>query len=161
MTAGVGIVGRQGRAGIAVDDDGGECRVVAFARFMRAHMMGRLTVAIAARMSAVACENDRGGDRDQPEDAHSQAARGSQGCTKHKLPRPNFCLDHRFVRPNYAQWSATFPGLSPPIRAGISAPIAVRAAILANRLYTNIFRLLVQRPDKSENQVRCAGFPKD
>ena len=35
------------------------------------------------------------------------------------------------------------------------------AAILANRLYTNIFRLLVQRPDKSENQVRCAGFPKD
>ena len=29
MAAGVGIVGRQRRAGIAVDDDGGECRAVA------------------------------------------------------------------------------------------------------------------------------------
>ena len=35
--------------------------------------------------------------------ANPQHARGSQGCAKHELPRPIFCLDHRFVRRNCAQ----------------------------------------------------------
>jgi hypothetical protein len=71
-------------------------------------VLARLTMP-TARISGIGCENDRGGDREQRENASSQNTRGSQGCAKHELPRPNFCLDHRFVRPNYAQRPAVFP----------------------------------------------------
>jgi hypothetical protein len=46
----------------------------------------------ATRIGSVACENDPGGDRDQPENASPQYTRGSEGCAKHELPRPNVCL---------------------------------------------------------------------
>jgi len=44
----------------------------------------------------------QGGERNRG-NASPQNTRGRHGCAKHKLPRPNFCLDHRFGRPNYAQ----------------------------------------------------------
>jgi hypothetical protein len=57
----------------------------------------------AACFGGAARENNRGGDGDQAENANPQNMQGSQGCAKHKLPRPNFRLGHRFVRPNYAR----------------------------------------------------------
>jgi hypothetical protein len=59
-------------------------------------------VPVTASLGGVGGESDRGGNRDEPEEAYPPNTRGSQGCAKHELPRPNFCLDHRFVRPNYA-----------------------------------------------------------
>jgi hypothetical protein len=55
-----------------------------------------------ARVCGIVGKGDRCGGRNEPEDAYPQT-RGSQGCAKHELPRPNFYLDHRFVRPNYAR----------------------------------------------------------
>ncbi len=117
---------------------------------------------VAARLGAVGGESDRGGDRDQPENANPQHARGSQGCTKHELPRPNFCLDHRFVRRNCAAHAGDVSCLRHAIPAqpcrlpGMADPVAV----LAKVLFTNRFRLPVGRPNKSENQVRGPGVSK-
>src|SRR5206468_44316 len=86
------------RVGITVDDDGGELRVVAFP-----HDVVVPTVLVAAGLGAFAADQDRSRKGNESEGAHSQHARGSQGCTKHLLPRPNFCLDHRRVRQNCAQ----------------------------------------------------------
>jgi len=88
----------------------------------------------SARFGVVVREEDRRANRDQAEDANAQNTRGSQGCAKHELPRPNFCLDHRFVRPNYAQLPVAFPYLKPLDPTGYSRRIAVQAAILAKRL---------------------------
>jgi hypothetical protein len=96
-------------------------------------------VTVTARFGAIACENDRCGDRDQPENANSQNTRGSQGCAKHELPRPDFCLDHRFVRLNYAQRPATFPCSNRAIQSGNCRCTAVQVAILAKRLYAKRF----------------------
>jgi hypothetical protein len=65
------------------------------------------TMPVMARFGGRGCESDRGGDGDQSQSTRAHAARGSQNCPKHKLPRPIFCLVHRLVRPNYAQRSAT------------------------------------------------------
>ena len=103
MTAGVRIVGGKRGARIAVDDDRGKCGAVALPRHVVVGVVGIVAMPVATRLGSVACEDDGSGECDQPENASSQNARGSQGCTKHELPRPNFCLDHRFVRPNYAR----------------------------------------------------------
>jgi hypothetical protein len=66
MTAPIGIVGGERRAGIAVYDDGRECRVVAFACLL---VLARMTMPGTARIGGIGCENDRGGDREQPENA--------------------------------------------------------------------------------------------
>jgi hypothetical protein len=58
----------------------------------------------SARLRGIACEDDSSSDRGQPENANPQDAGGSQVCAKHELPAPNFCLDHRFVRLNYARY---------------------------------------------------------
>jgi len=50
---------------------------------MVAHMM---MVPVTARLGSVGGENDRGGDRDKPEEASSRNTRGSQVCAKHELP---------------------------------------------------------------------------
>ena len=55
-------------------------------------------------------------------------------------PVPNFCFDHRFVRPNYAQRPATFPAQKPTWRTN-SAPPTDQFAILAKTLFTNRFRI--------------------
>ena len=107
MAQRVGIVGGKRRAGIAVDDDRGGRRVVAFPRFIVARVMAMPVV--AARLGTVRGENDRRGNRDQPEYVCSLYPRGSQDCAKHELPRPSFCRDHRFVRPNYARRPVAFP----------------------------------------------------
>ena len=142
MTAGVGIVGGEGGAGIAVDDDRGERRAVALACFLVVAGVGVVTgVPVMPRFGVGGCEEDRCGDRDQPENANPQNTRGAQGCAKHELPRPNFCLDHRFVRPNYAQPLARFPCSNRSIAAGFSRGTAVDAAIRAKSLCENAFRL--------------------
>ena len=61
-----------------------------------------------ARFGALARDQYRGGEANESEGAHSQRARGSQGCTKHLLPRPNFCLDHRLLRRNCAHQPGMF-----------------------------------------------------
>src|SRR5438552_17184257 len=58
----------------------------------------------SARLRGIAGEDDSSGDRGQAEHANPQDTGGSQVCAKHELPRPNFCLDHRFVRLNYARY---------------------------------------------------------
>jgi hypothetical protein len=89
MTAGVGIAGGEGGAGIAVDDDGRERRALALARFLVVADMGVVTgVPVTPRFGIVACEEDRCGDRDQPENANPQNTRGAQGCAKHDFPVP-------------------------------------------------------------------------
>src|SRR5450432_130370 len=98
-----------------------------------------MALPVAARVGGVGCENDRRDDGEQPENANPQNTRGSQGCSKHRLPRPNFCLDHRFVRPNYAQSPVTFPCPDGPIGASTSRPTADRTDFEANRLYINSF----------------------
>ena len=105
VAAAVGIVRRQRRAGIAVDDDRGELRTGALPRRLAVVVASIVAMVGAARVGAVGGADDRSGDGDQPENANPQRARGSQGCTKHLLPRPNFYLDHRFVRQNCAQRS--------------------------------------------------------
>src|SRR5947207_5312645 len=96
-----------------------------------------VTVPGTARIGGIGCEDDRSGDREQRENANSQNMRGSQGCAKHELPRPNFCLDHRFVRPNYAHPPAVLTMSDPP--ADISAKTAGRRAIPAKRLQATNF----------------------
>jgi hypothetical protein len=119
-----------------------------------------VTMAVTARFGGVAGENGGCGDRDQPENTNPQNTRGSQGCAKHKLPRPNFCLDHRFVRPNYAQRRRRFPCSNCSIQRNISGRIAVQAAILAKRLYANAF--LATRPERTSLGIRLGarGFQK-
>src|SRR3954453_2852712 len=56
----------------------------------------------AARVGTIAAEQDCCGDCSQPQHAESKKAPGSQGCALHKLPR-QLCVDHRFVRLNYAR----------------------------------------------------------
>ena len=102
----VRIVRGEYRTGIGVDDDRGELRAVAFADDVMAAMLG------AARFGALAADQDRCRDGNQPQRANTQRARGSEGCTKHLLPRPNFYLDHRLVRQNCAQLPLTFPARS-------------------------------------------------
>jgi hypothetical protein len=41
-------------------------------------------------LGGVRGESDRGRCRDEPESASPQNARGSKGCAKHELPRPQF-----------------------------------------------------------------------
>ncbi|OIQ70592.1 hypothetical protein GALL_477940 [mine drainage metagenome] len=89
MAARVGIIRRKRRAGVAVYNDGGERRAVAFMRLLvvaRRMMM----VPVTARLGGIGGESGRGGDRDEPEEANSHNTRGSQGCAKHELSRPNF-----------------------------------------------------------------------
>jgi hypothetical protein len=62
-----------------------------------------------AGFSDVGGESDRGCDRGKPEKTNPQLIRGYQAGPKHALSRPIFCLDHCFVRPNYAQRPVTFP----------------------------------------------------
>ena len=90
MAAGVGIVGGKSGAGVAVDDDGGKRRAVALPRLLVVACM--MSMPRATRIGSVGCENDPGGDRDQPENASPQYTRGSEGCAKHELPRPNVCF---------------------------------------------------------------------
>ena len=52
MAAGVGIVGGKRRAGIAIDDDGGECRAVALAA-LRGGARCVMPMPVAARVGAV------------------------------------------------------------------------------------------------------------
>src|ERR1035437_9350352 len=147
MTAGVGIVGGEGGAGVAVYDDGGECRVVALPRLM---VVARImTMPVTARIGGVGCENDRSGDRDQPENANPQDARGSQGCAKHELPRPNFCLDHRFVRPNYAQRRRRFPAHSARSGHTSQARMADLTVIQPKTLYANKFSAARPEPGQA------------
>jgi hypothetical protein len=51
-----------------------------------------MSVPGVARICGVVCENDRSGGRNHPDNASPQNPRGSQGCAKHELPRPNFCF---------------------------------------------------------------------
>jgi hypothetical protein len=99
-----------------------------------------VAVAIAARFRAVAGDDDRSGEGDQPENASSQIARGSQGCTKHLLPRPNFYLDHRFVRQNCAHRPGDVSLFETADQAAIPARLADQVAILARVLFTNSFQ---------------------
>ena len=110
----VGIVRGEHRAGIGVDDDRGELRAVAFADDVMATML------VAARVGALAADQDRCRDGNEPQRANPQRTRGSEGCTKHLLPRPNFYLDHRLVRQNCAQQPLTFPAQSadPAVSSG-------------------------------------------
>ncbi len=86
MAAGVGIGGGERGAGVAVYDDGGERRVVTLPRFL---VVARImSVPGVARICSVVCENDRSGGCNHPDNASPQNPRGSQGCAKHKLPRP-------------------------------------------------------------------------
>ena len=146
MAARVGIVGGEGCAGVAVDDDGRKRRAVTFVRLM---MVARgMVVPGAARLGGVACENNCSGDRDQAVKANSQNLRGRQGCTKHKLPRPNFCLGHRFVRPNYAQQTgAVFlhNGTGPTHAFGCNA---YRTTVPANKLFVCNFS--AARPESGQ-----------
>ena len=57
------------------------------------------------------------------------------------LPRPIFCLDHRFVRQNCAQRTATVTLRERPIRTLAQVGLANRTAILAKVLCTNAFFL--------------------
>ena len=102
-------------------------------------MAGMLVMPGTARFCPVACENDCCSDRDQSENANPQSTRGSQRCAKHKLPRPNFCLDHRFVRPNYAQPPGMFPCSNAQSSGRVFRSRAPQVCILANRLYANVF----------------------
>jgi len=102
-------------------------------------MMARVVVmSVSAGVGIIGCDYDRRGGGNKSEEACSRNTRGSQGGAKHELPRPNFCLDHRFVRPNYAR----LPDVSLPngaIPAGIGPGIAAPTAILAKRLYAKDF----------------------
>src|SRR5437588_9886563 len=120
-----------------------------------------MAMAVAARLRAVAGGDDRSGEGDQPENASSQRARGSQGCTKHLLPRPNFYLDHRFVRRNCAHWTGDVFLFEAVRRAVIRARRADQVAILAKVLFTNGFQAVCRKANKSGNQVRRSEFPKD
>jgi hypothetical protein len=123
--------------------------------------MGVVTgVPVTSRFGVVACEEDRCGDRDQPENANPQNTRGAQGCAKHELPRPNFCLDHRFVRPNYAQPPARFPCSNRPIAAGFSRSPADQAAIPAKRLCENAFRLAIRTRTSPGIRLGAPSFQK-
>jgi hypothetical protein len=159
MADAVGAVGRQRGAGIAVDDDRGELRAVALARHVLRDVVPRI-VTVAAGFGAVAGGDDRSGEGDQPENANSQRARGSQGCTKHLLPRPNFYLDHRFVRRNCAHRPGDVALLETAHRAAIPARSADQVAILAKVLFTNGFHAVCRKANKSEDQVRRSEFPK-
>src|SRR5882757_5225539 len=162
MADAVGVVGGQRRAGIAVDDDRGELRAVALARHVVGDVVPRIAaMAVAPRFRTVAGGNDRSGEGDQPENANSQRARGSQGCTKHLLPRPNFYLDHRFVRRNCAHRPGDVSLLDAPNQAAMAARLADQVAILAKMLFTNSFQAVSRKTNTSGNQVRRSEFPKD
>src|SRR4051812_10197553 len=103
-------------------------------------MPGIVTMAVAPRFRAVAGSDDRSGESDQPENANSQRARGSQGCTKHLLPRPNFCLDHRFVRRNCAHRPGDISLFKALGRVTVAARLADQVDILAKILFPNSFQ---------------------
>jgi hypothetical protein len=115
---------------------------------------------LAAGIGGVGGENDRSGNGGQAEYANPQNTRGSQGCAKHKLPRPNFSLDHRFVRPNYAQRRRGFPCAKPMSGQAFLARMADQAALPAKTLSTNNFSGLSGNTHEPRNQVRRAEFPK-
>jgi hypothetical protein len=54
-----------------------------------------------------------------------------------------------------------FPAQTAPVQRQVFAGMTVWAAILAKRLYANIFSTAARYLGKSKNQVRSAGFPKD
>ena len=153
MTAGVRIGGLQHRAGIAVDDDGGEGGAVARPRLVMAHVVPS---AIAARVGILCGEDDGGRDCDQSEGKRPQRARGSQGGAKHKLPRPIFCLDHRFVRQNCAQRTATVTLRERPVLSGPTN----RTAVLAKVLVTNAFQAPARRRTTPAHRLGGASFQK-
>src|SRR4029078_510995 len=113
-------------------DDRGKGGAVARPRFLMAHM-----APVTARVGTIRGEDDCSCDCDQSESNRSQPARGSKGGAKHELPRPHFCLDHRFVRQNCAQLPATVTLREWPIRTDYEVGRANRAAILAKALTTN------------------------
>src|SRR2546430_9445828 len=140
VAAGVRVAGLQHGAGIAVDDDGGVGGAIARPCFMMTHMM---TAAVTACVRTLCGEDDGGRDCDQSESKRSQRARGSQTGAKHELPGPHFlCLDHRFVRQNCAQRTATATLREWPIRTSTESDRADRTAILAKVLLANAFRRL-------------------
>jgi hypothetical protein len=119
-----------------------------------------IAMPVVARLGGAGGESDRGGGGDQSESTHAQRARGSQGCTKHKLPRPIFCLVHRSVRLNYAQPPATFSCPKRLTASGIFAGMANRIAVLANQLHVHNFSTICREGEQQQNQVRGPEFPK-
>src|SRR5271168_2429528 len=110
MAAPVRIARRERRAGIGVYDDLGESRAVAFFRRFLVVMADIVMIMpVTAGFSDVGGESDRGCDCGKPEKTNPQLKRGYQAGPKHALSRPIFCLDHWFVRPNYAQRPVTLP----------------------------------------------------
>jgi hypothetical protein len=154
----VGAVGLECRAGVRVDDKGGELRTVAFALFLVPRDVGAMPG--MARFGGAGSESDRGGRGEQAESTHAQRARGSKGCTKHKLPRPIFCLVHRFVRLNYAQRPATFSCQKRLTASGVFTGMANRIAVLANQLHAHNFSTICREGEQQQNQVRGPEFPK-
>src|SRR3984957_8660653 len=159
MADAVRAVRGQRRAGIGIDDDGGKLRAIALALFLVVARDGSPMRLIAA-FGRAAGEDDCCGGGSQSESTHAQNVRGRQGCTKHKLPRPIFCLVHRFVRLNYAQRPARLSCPDCPIRAGISTGTAIRIAVLANQLRTKDYFTTCREGEQQWKKVRGPEFPK-
>src|SRR5579872_1516093 len=98
---------RQRRTGIDVYDDGGERRAIAVLG-LDPSVPQIMVMPVMACLGEVGGESSRG-DRDKPKEANPQSAQSNQVCPNHELSRPIFCLDHRFVRPNYARRPTRFP----------------------------------------------------
>src|SRR6185437_12508434 len=155
MAAPIRIVRRQRRPGIGIYDDLGESRVVILVRFRPEMAYVVIRVPVMARFGDVGAENDRGCDRRETEKANSQITRGNQVGPKHELSRPIFCLDHCFVRPNYAQRRSDV-SLFESRQRGFFRSIGRQSAILAKTLFTNRFPRLSQT--EQTRGIRLGGW---
>ena len=112
-------------------------------------------VPVVARFGGIGGEGDCGCDRDKPERANPPTTRGNQVGPKHELSRPIFCLDHRFVRPNYARRPGEVSLFRNRQRGFNSAPVGRQSAILAKTLFTN--RFLSLPPSEQTQGIRVGG----
>src|SRR5713226_8470563 len=71
------------------------------------------------------------------------------------FPVPNFCLNHRFVRPNYAQRRRRFPCSGCPTRADISAKRPVGPPFRLTGWYANNFSTAFR--SRTGPEIRLGG----
>ena len=115
-----------------------------------------VSVVPVTRFGGIGGEGDCGGDRDKPERANPPTTRGNQAGPKHELSRPIFCLDHRFVRPNYARRPGDVSLFRNRQREFSPAPVGRQSAILAKTLFTN--RFPSPPPIEQARRIRVGGW---
>ncbi len=156
-----GLLEVQHRAGIAVDDDRGELRAVAFARGL-AVVVTSSVAAVTARLGAITRDQDRRRDGYEPKNANSQRPRGGKVVRSIYFPVPSSVLDHRLVGQKCARRPSILACATNHFGQVHRPMFAAQVALLAKVLFTNSFLGRLSEGEQSPGiRLGRPEFPKD